>query len=75
MPSVSKAQQGMMGADYQRAKEGKPTRTGMSKAQLKDFASTSTKGLPEKVSKAKGEKNQGTKQVAAKGKGKKNGKS
>lgn len=53
MPSVSKAQHGMMGADYARAKAGKPTRTGMSESQLRDFASTSTKGLPERKSKAK----------------------
>ena len=39
MPSVSKKQRGMMGADLARAKAGKKTRTGMSVAQLEDFAS------------------------------------
>ena len=48
MPSVSKAQHGIMGADYARAKMGKPTKTGMSQSQLRDFASTPTKGLPKR---------------------------
>lgn len=48
MPSVSKAQQGFMGADLARARAGKPTVTGMSVKQLRDFAGTKTKGLPEK---------------------------
>ena len=51
MPSKSKAQQEMMGADYARAKVGKKTKTGMSKDKLKDFASTKRKGLPERVKK------------------------
>lgn len=46
MPSVSKAQQHMMGADLARARAGKKTRTGMSEEQLEHFASTPTKGLP-----------------------------
>lgn len=49
MPSVSKAQQMMMGADYARAKAGEPTRTGMTVSQLKEFASTPRKGLPYRV--------------------------
>jgi hypothetical protein len=40
MPSVSAKQQRFMGADYARAKAGKKTKTGMSKGQLKDFASS-----------------------------------
>jgi hypothetical protein len=46
IPARSKAQRRMMGADLARAKAGKPTRTGMSLKQLKDFASTSERGLP-----------------------------
>jgi hypothetical protein len=37
-----------MGADLARKRAGKPTVTGMSAKQLKDFAGTKTKGLPEK---------------------------
>jgi hypothetical protein len=47
MSSVSKAQQHLMGADLARAREGKPTRTGMNQKQLKEFAGTPTTGLPE----------------------------
>ena len=61
MPSKSKAQQGKMGADLARVRSGKPSQTGMDESQLVDFASTPTKGLPQTVSKAKGEKNQGIK--------------
>jgi hypothetical protein len=53
MPSVSKAQQHMMGADLARAKAGKKTRTGMSVKQLEEFAGTSTKSLPDHVKKTK----------------------
>ena len=38
MPSTSKKQQKFMGAEYERAKEGKKTQTGMSAAQLRNFA-------------------------------------
>ena len=48
MPAKSKAQHGMMSADYARAKAGKPTKTGMSMSQLHDFAATKTKGLPKR---------------------------
>jgi hypothetical protein len=48
MPAVSRVQQRMAGADLARARAGKPTRTGMTEAQLTDFASTSHKGLPER---------------------------
>lgn len=54
MPSVSRKQQHMMGADLQRAREGKKTRTGMSEAQLEEMASVPKgKALPAKA-KAKG---------------------
>lgn len=56
MPSRSRSQQRLMGAAYARAKAGHP-RSGdpqMSVSQLKDFASTSTKGLPDRVRPAKG---------------------
>lgn len=49
MPSVSRAQQRLMGADYARAQAGKATVTGMSKGQLKDFAATKTSNLPGRV--------------------------
>ena len=49
MPAKSQAQQKLMGADLARARAGKKTRTGMDEGQLKDFASTSRKGLPKKV--------------------------
>lgn len=49
MPAASQAQQRLMGADLARAKAGKKTRTGMSLAQLHDFASTRRKGLPKRV--------------------------
>jgi len=42
-----------MGMDYARAKAGKPTKTGMSTSDLRDFASTSTKNLPERAGNAK----------------------
>lgn len=51
MPAVSKRQQEMMGADLARARAGKKTRTGMSIKQLKEFASTKRKGLPERAPK------------------------
>jgi len=47
MPSVSKAQQGLMGADLARLRQGQQTQTGMSEAQLADFAGTKTENLPE----------------------------
>ena len=48
MPSVSKAQQRLMGADLARAKAGKRTRTGMSEEKLEEYARTSKKKLPER---------------------------
>ena len=46
MPAKSRAQQRLMGADLARARAGKKTRTGMSKAKLGEYASTKRKGLP-----------------------------
>jgi len=54
MPAKSKVQQEFMGADLRRAREGKKTRTGMTQAQLEEFASTKRKGLPERVKPKKG---------------------
>lgn len=54
MSSKSQAQQMMMGADLTRAKEGLPTKTGMSISKLKEFASTKRKNLPYKKSKRYG---------------------
>ena len=48
MPAVSRKQAKLMGADLARARAGKRTRTGMSKAQLEDYASTPRKNLPER---------------------------
>ena len=51
MPSVSQSQQRYMGAAYERAKEGKP-RPGdpdMTVKQLRDFAATPRKGLPQRA--------------------------
>lgn len=47
MPSTSKAQQHYMGAELARKRAGEKTDTGMSEQQLRDFAGTKTKGLPE----------------------------
>lgn len=43
MPSVSEKQRKMMGADLARARKGQKTRTGMSKAQLEEFAAKPVK--------------------------------
>lgn len=52
MPAKSKAQQRFMGAELQRAREGKKTQTGMSEAKLEEMASTPKgKKLPEKKGK------------------------
>ena len=53
-PAASKSQQRFFGADLQRKREGKKTRTALSEAKLEEMA-TKPKGkaLPEKV-KAKG---------------------
>lgn len=53
MPAVSQAQQQLMGADLARARVGKRTRTGMTLAQLEEFASTKRKGLPKRKSSKK----------------------
>ena len=52
MPAKSKAQQRLMGADLQRAREGKKTVTGMSEANLEEMATTPKgKKLPERKGK------------------------
>jgi len=53
MPSVSKRQQGFMGAELGRKRAGKKTRTGMTETQLSEFASTPRKGLPKRAKKRK----------------------
>ena len=45
MPSVSRKQQRMMGAELARKRAGKKTKTGMSEKQLSEFAHTKRKGL------------------------------
>jgi hypothetical protein len=51
--ATSVAQQQLMGADLERAREGKNTRTGMNKRQLREFAATPHKGLPARVKRGK----------------------
>lgn len=51
MPAKSKKQQQFMGAELARKRQGKSTTTGMSEADLKDFASTKHTGLPTKKKK------------------------
>lgn len=53
MPAKSKAQQRLAGADLARARAGKKTRTGMSKEQLEEYASTPRKALPARKGKKK----------------------
>jgi len=48
MPAKCKAQQQMMGAELARKRAGKKTRTGMSEAQLKEYASTKHTNLPKR---------------------------
>ena len=45
-PAKSKAQQRFMGAELNRKRAGKKTRTKMSEKQLEEFAATKRKGLP-----------------------------
>jgi len=40
-----------MGAELERKREGKRTKTGMTESQLVDFASTKEKGLPARAKK------------------------
>lgn len=56
-----------MGADYARARAGKPTRTGMSVAQLKEFASTPRKGLPYRAASSKKKRRQRIAEIRAGG--------
>jgi hypothetical protein len=43
MPARSEKQRRFMGAELERKREGKKTKTGMSEEQLEDFASKDTK--------------------------------
>lgn len=56
MPSKSRAQQHLMGAAYSRAKAGHPRSSDpqMPVSKLREFAATSTHGLPGRVKPAKG---------------------
>ena len=56
MPAKSKAQQGFFGAELARKRAGASTQTDMSEKQLKDFAGTKTKGLPQHVGRKAGGK-------------------
>jgi hypothetical protein len=49
MPSRSRSQQRMMGAELARKRAGKKTKTGMTEKQLAEFAATPRKGLPKTV--------------------------
>ena len=49
MPSKSKSQQKFFGAELQRKREGKKTKTDMSEAQIEDFAATKHTNLPKRV--------------------------
>lgn len=51
MPAKSKAQQRFFGAELGRKRTGKKTRTGMSAAQLKEYAATPRKRLPARAKK------------------------
>jgi hypothetical protein len=44
MPAKTEKQRKFMGAELERKRAGKKTRTGMSEKQLKDFASKKKKG-------------------------------
>ncbi len=52
-PAKSKAQQRLMGAELSRKRAGKKTKTKMSEKQLREYASTKRKGLPNKKKKGK----------------------
>jgi hypothetical protein len=49
MPAKSRKQQQFMGAELARKRAGKTTQTGMTKAQLEEFAATPRTGLPKTV--------------------------
>ncbi len=57
MPARSVAQQEKMGAELARRRRGEaPQMPSLSTAQLEEFASTPTKGLPERVPKPRRKK-------------------
>jgi len=49
VPSVSKKQQGFMGAELSRKRAGKKGKTDMSEEQVEEFAATKHKDLPKKA--------------------------
>ena len=49
MPAVSKKQQRFMGAELERKRAGKKTKTEMTEKQLEEFAGTKQRGLPAKA--------------------------
>lgn len=49
MSAVSQAQQKLMGAELARRRAGEKTKTGMSEAQLKEYAGTPRRGLPKRA--------------------------
>ena len=53
MPAGSKSQQRLAGADLARKRAGKKTRTGMGEEELRKYAKTKHKGLPERKPKRK----------------------
>ena len=64
MPSVSKKQQQFMGSELSKKRKGEKTQTGMSAKQLKDFAATKTKGLPERKKVGRGHWGEGEEKSA-----------
>ena len=50
-PAVSRKQQMFMGAELERKRAGKKTKTKMTEKQLEEYASTKRKGLPQKAKK------------------------
>jgi hypothetical protein len=52
-PAVSRKQQKFMGMELAKKRAGKKTKTKMSEKQLKEYATTKRKGLPEKKHKRK----------------------
>ena len=50
-PAKSKKQQRFMSAELARKRAGKKTKTGMSEKQLRHYAATPRKGLPNKAKK------------------------
>ena len=66
MPAKSKTQQRLMGAELNRKRAGKKTKTKMTEKQMEEFASTGTKHLPVKAHKAMMKSKSAKKQVKKK---------